>query len=134
MREQASTTPGFRQNVWILSGFIVLGVAAYARVLNSWFLSDDMGIGLVVPDGKHVAWDHVLRVFHMDWGARGDWAAMRYYRPLIILSQAIDAIVWGVRPFGFHLTNVVFHGINAFLLYRIALRLKATTSIAIFAG
>jgi hypothetical protein len=117
-----------------LGAFVALSTLAYARILNGWFLSDDNMIGLVAPDGKHVAWDHVLRVFHTDWGGRGDWAPLRYYRPLVILSQAFDAMLWGVKPFGFHLTNVVLHGVNGYLLYRIARALDANAGAAVCAG
>jgi protein O-mannosyl-transferase len=32
-----------------------------------------------------------------------------YYRPLTTLSFAIDHQIWGLRPFGFHLTNTLLH-------------------------
>lgn len=44
-----------------------------------------------------------------------------YYRPVLALSFAIDHAVWGLRPFGFHLTNTVLHafsGVLLFLLFR----------------
>ncbi|HEX3596552.1 MAG TPA: hypothetical protein VHU80_15685, partial [Polyangiaceae bacterium] len=118
----------------IAVGFVLLAMAAYSRVLDGWFLSDDDMLGQVIPDGRHVAWAHVARVFHMDWGERGDWAPVRYYRPLVIVSQALDATLWGIRPFGYHLTNAVLHGINGFLLYRIARTLGAGSATALFAG
>src|SRR5438046_7897250 len=97
----------WRSRLVLAVGVVGLSLVAYARTLDGWFLSDDVMIGLVTPDGKRVAWDHVLRVFHMDWGERGSWASVRYYRPLVVLSQAIDASIWGIRPLGYHLTNVL---------------------------
>ena len=38
-------------------------------------------------------------------------------RPLPYLSFAIDRMVWGVRPFGFHLTNLLIHGIAALAVF-----------------
>lgn len=32
-----------------------------------------------------------------------------YYRPLTTLSFTLDRLIWGLRPFGFHLTNAVLH-------------------------
>lgn len=32
-----------------------------------------------------------------------------YYRPLLLLSFAIDWQIWQGNPFGFHLTNIIFH-------------------------
>src|SRR4029077_13055883 len=42
-------------------------------------------------------------------------------RPLTNLSYALDFAVWGTRPFGFHLTNVLLHLLNVVLLFRVAL-------------
>ncbi len=40
-----------------------------------------------------------------------------YYRPLQIVSYQLDYLLWGMRPFGFHLTNVLLHAANCLLLY-----------------
>jgi hypothetical protein len=45
-----------------------------------------------------------------------------HYRPLVFLSYAIDAAVWGVDAAGFHLTNVALHAANAMLVYALARR------------
>ena len=39
-----------------------------------------------------------------------------HYVPLTWLSFAVDFLVWGAGPFGFHLTNVLLHGLNAGLV------------------
>jgi len=39
-----------------------------------------------------------------------------HYVPLTLLSLAIDYRVWGLDPFGYHLTNVVLHAITAVLV------------------
>ncbi|MEK7850042.1 MAG: hypothetical protein AAB213_04440 [Candidatus Omnitrophota bacterium] len=41
----------------------------------------------------------------------------RYYRPLQIYSYKLDYLLWGLNPFGYHLTSVALHLINACLLY-----------------
>jgi hypothetical protein len=38
------------------------------------------------------------------------------FRPVINLSYALDRWLWGYRPFGFHLTNVILHAAVAVLL------------------
>lgn len=113
--------------------FLLLSVVVYARTLNGWFLSDDVMIG-VVYDGTRVSWEHVIRVFGADWGARNAFATVLYYRPLVIVTQALDALVWGARPFGFHLTNVLLHGTSGFLSYRIGLAAGARVWAAALAG
>lgn len=45
------------------------------------------------------------------------------YLPLTYLSFAIDYQIWGDNPFGYHLTNSLLHGVNAFLVVLLADRL-----------
>lgn len=45
----------------------------------------------------------------------------RYYRPLSSLSYSIDYAIWGLAPFGYHLTNVTLHIIVSLLAFRIML-------------
>jgi len=108
--------------------FILAGLVAFSNILSAWFLSDDFAqIGKVLAGDLSVVWGR-------EHGG--------FFRPLFILSYFIDAKIWGARPFGFHLTNVVFHSLNAFLTFILSLRmvenLKLTAgarrSIAIGAG
>ena len=39
------------------------------------------------------------------------------FRPVVNVSYAIDRAIWGYRPFGFHLTNILLHAIVVALLY-----------------
>lgn len=39
------------------------------------------------------------------------------YQPLTVLSLAIDYHLWGMEPFGFHLTSTILHVFNALLVY-----------------
>ncbi len=38
------------------------------------------------------------------------------YRPVLSLTYFADSLVWGKRPFGFHLTNLLFHLMNVLLV------------------
>lgn len=49
-----------------------------------------------------------------------------YYRPLTSLSFAIDYAIWGLRPFGFHLTNIFLHVSAGVLLYLVLRQLSGT--------
>jgi tetratricopeptide (TPR) repeat protein len=44
------------------------------------------------------------------------------FRPVVNVSYAIDRAIWGYRPFGFHLTNVLLHAIVVALLYTLLVR------------
>jgi len=45
------------------------------------------------------------------------------WHPLTMVSLAIDYALWGLDPFGYHLTNIVVHSLNAFLTAFLTMRL-----------
>lgn len=47
----------------------------------------------------------------------------RYYRPVVSSLYAVDYALWGMEPFGFHLTNVIIHTIAALLLLMILIKI-----------
>ena len=46
-----------------------------------------------------------------------------HYRPIMFISYVVDKGMWGVSPFGFHLSNVIFHSISTVLFYFMVLLL-----------
>ncbi len=48
--------------------------------------------------------------------------ALGYYRPLITLSYRLDRALWGLNPAGYHLTNLLWHLLVTYLIYRLAFR------------
>lgn len=42
------------------------------------------------------------------------------FRPVVNVSYAIDRVLWGTQPFGFHLTNVILHALVVALLYALS--------------
>jgi hypothetical protein len=81
---------------------------------------------------EFVAWDdEILLVDNPSFRSLG-WAALRWmagstllghYVPVTWLSFAIDHAVWGLRPVGYHSTNVFLHAASAALVYGVAARL-----------
>lgn len=53
----------------------------------------------------------------------GDWTGIKgmnsLYRPLIVVSGIIDRTIWGLNPFGYHLSNLIYHSINAAMVFLI---------------
>ncbi len=45
------------------------------------------------------------------------------WHPLTWMSHALDYGVWGLNPMGHHLTSIIFHSINIFLVTLLAIRL-----------
>jgi hypothetical protein len=78
---------------------------AFSLNLNNYFLSDDFAqIGRVLSGDFSVTWGQ-------EYGG--------FLRPLFILSYVVDSSLWRMHPFGYHLTNVIVHGANAFLVFQI---------------
>src|SRR4029079_8220980 len=44
------------------------------------------------------------------------------YRPIAEVTFAIDYLIWGFRPFGFHLTNLLLHLLCIVLTWKLAIR------------
>jgi len=45
------------------------------------------------------------------------------WHPLTWFSHAADYAVWGLNPFGHHLTNVILHGLNTLLVFLLVIQL-----------
>ncbi len=57
-----------------------------------------------------------------------------YYRPAVLLSFFLDYRVWGLSAFGYHLTNLILHAINALLVFFFIGRLFRNPLWALVAG
>ena len=103
----------------ILFLFVVLGVVLFAPILGSFFLADDFTLLEAVRKGGPLgAW----------------WRGASFFRPLVSISLYVDHAVSGLRPFGFHLTNVLAHAGCAFLVYRVTAALPLDRLTALLAG
>src|SRR5262249_60748117 len=48
---------------------------------------------------------------------------MGHYQPLSWLTLGVDHLLWGMAPWGYHLTNLLLHASNGVLFYFVCLRL-----------
>ena len=81
---------------------------------------------------EFVNWDdpsYILENFHIRSfdAALFKWAFFDFYaanwHPLTWISHAIDYALWGLNPLGHHLTNIILHAMNTFLVVLLAGRL-----------
>jgi len=56
------------------------------------------------------------------------------YIPLIFASFQFDYTLWGLNPFGFHLTNLILHAVNSMLVYLVLFKLTDKKLLSFFAG
>jgi hypothetical protein len=53
-----------------------------------------------------------------------------YYRPIAVLTYALEYNIWKLNPFGYHLTNVILHAINSCLVYYLIFLLFGDMNLA----
>ena len=116
-----------RRGRWIGALVAIVGGAVYLPSLASGFNADDFLILWRIKSIEGLS--EPLAYFK--------FAFYEYFRPLGFLSYALDWRLWGLNPWGFHLTNVVLHAANAALVFRLAGRLLpvrgATVAAVLFA-
>jgi protein O-mannosyl-transferase len=113
-----------RRNFITALGLFLVTLAVFSPVLAAGFVQWDDDISLA--QNAHVQ--------GLDWG-RLAWMfsdagyAMRY-KPLTWLTYALVYQCCGLNPFAYHLVNLVFHCLNAVLVFVIIRRLLALSSPA----
>jgi len=107
----------------------LLSLFLYLSTLHHDFVLDD--VLLVVANPYIKSWKYLPEMLTKDaWNV---WDHHNYWRPMFSISLALDYSLWGLNPFGFHLTNILIHAINTVLLYSLGKKLQNTTC-AIFAS
>lgn len=97
-----------------------MAIAVYANSLYCGFVYDD-SMQVVgnswIKDSRHI----------QDIFSGSVWAFMGrssdYYRPMMHLIYMLDYQLFGLKPWGFHLTNILFHAGSSVLVYLIVSRL-----------
>jgi len=107
----------------------VLTLAAYVPALDGPFVWDDQTlltrreIAQLEPLGVYLS-----RPFWLSADGAGGAA---YYRPLSVLSLALDQALHGGNATGFHITNLCLHALTALLVLGLARRLGASPAAAL---
>ncbi len=114
----------------------LLTLAAYVGVVGLGFVWDDRALILENPLIQD------LRMFPAYFGAdlwstEADVVSSGYYRPLMLLSLAIDHALFGLNPAGYHLHSLLWHllsvGSLALFLRRLVSLEAALVGAALFA-
>jgi tetratricopeptide (TPR) repeat protein len=93
---------------------IIAGAAIYANSLRGEFLWDDH---LLVKDNVYTkSFSHLPAIFTQDHG-RGAGVRYNFYRPLQILSYALEHPLWKSDPGGYHLVNIILHILVALCVF-----------------
>jgi len=117
----AGPEPNARGDAVLIFALVVL---LFLPSLRGGFIYDSPG-QILYSDYLHRAeslWDALtLRVFRMDVVDR--------LRPVQLVSLCLDARLWGRNPFGYRLTSVLLHALNAALAFRLLWRTLADAAL-----
>ena len=102
---------------WISPALTALVVvAAFSSALPGGFQQwDDVVLLVDNPAYRGLGWSNLKWMFTTN--------LMGHYMPLTWMTYGLDYVVWGLNPYGYHLTNIVLHAANAALVYLVAQRL-----------
>src|SRR3972149_10470003 len=105
------------RNYFPILCIISISFLVYLNTFNNGFVWDDMV--LIVDNEGLGKWAGFWKNFTRDFfDTTDDTIEFKYgyYRPIISLSYMIDHTLWGIIPWGFHLSNIIFHTISCILV------------------
>ena len=112
--------PAMGRSALLCLGLAALVLGAFQPAFDAGFLNWDDNLILTENpryrglSGEHLRW--MLTAFH-----GGHW------EPLVWFSFALDHARVGMDPGGYHVTNILLHGVNAVLVYAVARALLPDT-------
>jgi tetratricopeptide (TPR) repeat protein len=100
-----------RKSLWLALLLFVISTAALLHTMPYDFLSVDDNV--YVYENQQVLDGISLEGMRNAFRSRTEG----YWMPSTMISLAIDSSIWGTRPWGYRLTNLLLHGANAVLVY-----------------
>jgi hypothetical protein len=98
-----------------LGGVFVMAILACIESLSYWFTAIDTL--LLIRSSRVRSVSDFIGIFTRPLMAGTNFTEIALlYRPISSLSYAIDYWVWGLNPAGYHLSNVLLHGIATVLV------------------
>jgi protein O-mannosyl-transferase len=121
-RAATAVTTWPRLPVWLMAGLLVLmTIAVYWPATSNDFVNfdDEVYVTLNVHVQNGLTWDSIK------WGALNPVAVN--WHPLTVWSHMLDCQLFGLKPWGHHLTNVVLHALNAALVFALLQQMTGAT-------
>ena len=118
--EKTPTTASMDENKYLFYGAMVLlfiiSMITFSPMLNNDFIHTwDDGIYVVENQLLHdLSWHGIVNIFRY-----GDefQRLVNNYHPVTVLSLALNYKISGLEPGSYHMTNLIFHGLNAILTF-----------------
>lgn len=120
-----------RQNILIALLLLAAVFVSYSPALEAGFVWDDEFLVVTNPLVRAPLWS--FQPFKQDI-VNSSFSHSAYYRPVQILTYALDYRLWGMSAPGYHLANILLHFANAFLVFLLALRVSRDKITALLCG
>lgn len=91
---------------------VIYSITIYANTLANGFLYDDRYT--IIDNNLIKDFTGLYKLFGKDYFAL---AGEMSYRPVVTFTYFLDYALYGLKPWGYHLTNLICHAMNGALLY-----------------
>ncbi|MDY6861635.1 MAG: tetratricopeptide repeat protein [Thermodesulfobacteriota bacterium] len=117
-------------NILSLIIIVTIGTLLYVNSLNGEFVWDDKDLILY---NQYLNPHSIKTLLSNDfYYGNQDISKIGYFRPVISLSYLADFTLWSRNPFGFHLTNLLFHLLNCIIIFFLGLMLLKNRKASLF--
>src|SRR5258708_7829844 len=119
---RARTWQSVRSDQLVLALGLSLTFLAYCGALGFDFAYDDRS--QVVTNPWIRSWRYAPRYFTVSvWGFHNPYVFGNYYRPLFFLWLRVNHMLFGLKPWGWHLTSILAHVGVTLLVYYLVRRI-----------
>lgn len=101
---------------------ILVSFGVYSNTLGNGFVYDDHFQIENNPWIKDLTHFRDIFTSHV-YGFKKELNTTNSYRPLLLVYYAFEYAVFGLKPWGWHLVNIIFHTLNSLLVFFIASRI-----------
>jgi tetratricopeptide (TPR) repeat protein len=109
---------------WVMPLLLALATfAVFSPALSNQFVNWDDDLMLVDnPNYRGLGWTQLRWMFSTFLAG--------HYQPLSWITLGLDYLLWGVDPFGYHLTNLILHVLNTLIFYFVCRQLFTKIFVA----
>ena len=116
----------------ILASLALIALVFYKDIFGYSFVGSDT-LSLIDTGRIHGLHD-VVRIFGKYTMAGTGFDVAVAYRPVSVLSYSLDYALWGLNPFGYHLTDFLLHLSAVFLVVYVVFILSRSRTASILSG
>ncbi|OGS22125.1 MAG: hypothetical protein A3J83_03910 [Elusimicrobia bacterium RIFOXYA2_FULL_40_6] len=110
----------------------MLGCAVYINTLVNGFVFDDFNF--IVYNDFIKNWKNIFVLLNPSYFFKVIPDIYGAARPVWLASLILDYSIWGLNPFGYHLTSLLFHLLNSVLVYFLIYKITKNIPLGFLSG